>query len=259
VSGTVTKRELLKRLVGRGGGSAPPAAPVASPRIPFHLGSCTLVEPPTPEEQEAFNRHIDTFKTRAACWEHAPYADWMLDTLRSEFHQVGIPPERELRTFALECLDGLNGADGEPLLQLTAVVQRRIDRNASLEELAAAQKRTQAFVTPGGVQGLPRLSPYTAGALAAWHTASPNPYDAAFWTAEFAALYAAFVAVQTAASRQRSSEAPSGWEAAFFDRAHPEIGRAARMQARRALAVRLRRILPQPFLQEGVAQRRPVN
>jgi hypothetical protein len=31
------------------------------------------------------------------------------------------------------------------------------------------------------------------------------------------------------------------------------------MQARRALAVRLRRILPQPFLQEGVAQRRPVN
>ena len=174
----------------------------------------------------------------------------MLDTLRSEFHHVGIVPERELRTFALDCLDSLKGADAEPLRELLAIVRRRIDRNASLEELAAEQKRTQPFVTPGGVQGLPRIVPYTAGALAAWHTATPNPYDAAFWTAEFAALYAAFVAVQRAVG-QPPSAAPSSWTAAFFDRAHPEIGRAARMEAQRVLAVRLRRILPQPFLREG--------
>ena len=258
MSRTVTKRELLKKLVGRGRTPAP-AAPAAFTGIPFHLGSCTLVEPPTPEEQEAFSRHIDTFRTRAACWEHAPYADWMLDILRSEFHHVGIPPERELRTFALECLDGLEGTDGQALVELLAVVRRRIDNNASLEELAAVQKRVQPFVTPGGVQGLPRLSLYAAGALAAWHTATPNPYDAAFWAAEFAALHAAFAAVHEAVKHQPPSGAPRGWETAFFDRAHPEIGRAARLQARRALAVRLRRILPQPFLREGVLSQRPVN
>jgi hypothetical protein len=207
VSGTLTKQDLLKRLAGRRRKPAPTAAPAAFHRIPFHLGSCTLVEAPTPEEQEAFNRHIDTFRTRAACWEHAPYADRMLDMLRSEFHHVEIAPERELRTFALECLDGLSGADDDKLRGLVATVWRRINRDASLEELAAVQKRTQACVTPGGVQGLPRLNLYAAGALAAWHTATPHPYDAAFWTAEFAALYSAFAAVQEAVKQHPPSSA----------------------------------------------------
>ena len=183
----------------------------------------------------------------------------MLDILRSEFHHVEILPERELRTFSLACLDGLSGADAEPLRELLVVVRRRIERTASLEELAAAQQRTQALVTPGGVQGLPRLSTYAASALAAWHTATPNPYDAAFWTSEFASLYAAFVAVHEAVQHQPSSTAPRGWETAYFDRAHPGLCRAARAQARRALAVRLRRILPQPFPIDGVRQQRPVS
>lgn len=120
---SMTKRELLKGLLGRGRTPGPAAAPSAFPVIPFHLASCTLLEPPTPEQQEALNRHIATFRTRAACWEHAPYADWMLDTLRSEFHHVGIVPERELRTFALDCLDSLKGADAEPLRELLAIVR----------------------------------------------------------------------------------------------------------------------------------------
>jgi hypothetical protein len=109
------------------------------------------------------------------------------------------------------------------------------------------------------MQGLPRLIPQAAGALAAWHTAWPNPYEAAFWTSEFVALHAAFVAARTAVSQLPPSGAPVGWEAAYFDRAHPEVGRAARAQARRALAVRLRRILPQPFPLDGVRQQRPVS
>jgi hypothetical protein len=259
VSGAVTKRELLKRLVGRGRTPAAAAAPAAWPTVPFHLESCTRLEPATPEEQEAFNRHIDTYRTRAACWAYAPFSDWMLDLLRTEFHHVEITPERELRTFALECLVGLSGADAEPLRELLAIVRRRIERKAALEELAAVQRRTQAFVTPGGVQGLPRLSLHAAGALAAWHTATPNPYNAAFWTSEFAALHVAFAAVRAAAGQHPPSAAPVSWEAAYFDRAHPEVGRAARAQARRALAVRLRRVLPQPFPIDGVRQQRPVS
>jgi hypothetical protein len=103
------------------------------------------------------------------------------------------------------------------------------------------------------------LNLYAAGALAAWHTATPNPYDAAFWTSEFAASYAAFAAVHEAVTQHPPSGAPRSWEAAFFDRAHPAVGRSARAQARRALAVRLRRILPQPFPIHGVRQQRPVS
>jgi hypothetical protein len=259
VSVTVARRNLLKRLVGRGQAAAPAGAPIPFPIVPFHLGTCTLVEPATPGEQEAFTRHIQTFRTRAACWEHAPYSDWMLDTLRAEFHHVGIPPERELRVFALDCLQDLTGVDTEPLRDLVAVVKRRIAREASIEELVAVQKRTHATVAPGGVQGLPRLVPHAAGTLAAWHTATPNPYDAAFWAAEFAALHVAFVAVREAAARETLPGAPAGWNAAFFNRARPEIGQSARMHARRVLAVRLRQFLPQPFQQEGAWHGRAVS
>ncbi len=255
----VTKRDLLKRLVGRGRQSTHISDPPPFPIIPFHLESCTIVEPPTPVEQESFTRHIQTFRTRAAAWEHAPYSDWMLDILRSEFHHVGIVPERELRSFALDCLTDLKGAGADRLQELVAVAKRRIAREASLEELAAVQKRTRAFVAPGGVQGLPRLAPGAAGALAAWHTATPNPYDAAFWAAEFAALHAAFVAVQEAAAQQEPSAVPGGWDAAVFDRGRPQVGQSARLYARRVLAVRLRRSLPQPFQMEGTWRERAVS
>ena len=114
--------------------------------------------------------------------------------------RYAITPERQLRLFALRCLDGLHGSDHAGLQELVQAVRRRVGGNATLCELAAFQDRKRAFVVPGGVQGLPRCSPYAAGALAAWHTAGRAPHDAAFWSAEFAARHYGFVQLGKAAA-----------------------------------------------------------
>lgn len=237
-------------------------APIPLPVVPFNLTDCTLLAPPTDEERAAFSAHLRAHRTRQAFWEHAMSADWMLDVLRREYDYVPVTPERELRLFALECASGLKGADSPPLLQLLEAVRRRAAGRLSTSELETVQRKAQRFVTPAGVQGLPRCHPGAAGALAAWHTATPNPYDAAFWAAEYAALHVAFTAVQEAASawpwpEDRGEPWRASWRAAFCDRVSPHVRRQALTEARLRQACLLKRYLPQPFCRSSEAASRP--
>lgn len=112
----------------------------------------------------------------------------------------------------------------------------------------AAQAQTLSLMTPGGVQGLPRCSPHSAGALALWHTANPNPYEAAFWSAEFAALHDAFVALRRGAETWDAPSADTGgWRVASFACAHPQVREKTLRKARECQAERLKAFLPQPF------------
>jgi hypothetical protein len=185
----------------------------------------------------------------------------MLDMLRGQFDRVPVAPEAQLRRFALDCVSGLRGADSPALLDLLTAVRRRASGGLSLADLGRLQKKQQPSVTPAGVQGLPRCLPHAAGMLAAWHTATPDPYNAAFWAAEFAAFHDAFVELQKQSRDWPWPDSGEGlhesWRAAFFDRAHPDVRRRAMQEARERQAALLRRILPQPFVHEGRPRSRP--
>ena len=215
----------------------PPSAELF-PTVPFNLQSCTLGDQATDAEQAAFDAHIRACPSREEFWERAPSADWMLDALRGQWEWIPVVPERQLRTFALRCIAGLQGADHARLQDLVQAVTCRVEGNATLHDLVTLQEGTRAFVAPGGVQGLPRCSPHAAGALAAWHTAGRSPYDAAFWTAEFAARHDAFIALESAAASWTSSGDRSGswrdsWRTTIFATAHPAIYKEALSAARR--------------------------
>jgi hypothetical protein len=225
---------------------------VVLPVVPFSLADCTLVQAPTAAQAAAHAAHASAHRTPHESWTHATAADWMLDLLRQYWQHIPVAPERELRTFALECAEGLEALAGEAVLKLLEVVRGRIGGAFTLDQLTALQRSVQPCVSPGGVQGLPRCSPGAAAALAAWHTADRNPYEAAFWSAEFAALHDAFVVVRRAARdwewpEDRGESWRESWRVAFFNRAHPEVQERALADTRRRQADRLRAILPYPF------------
>ena len=220
--------------------------------VPFHLGTCTLLQSPSEPNQSAFSAHLRRHPTRADFWEHALVADWMLDVLRSGWHLIPVAPDAALRTFALRCVADLRGADAPALAELKAAVQRRITGTATTRELEAIQAKTQGLVTPGGVQGLPRCSPHAAGQLAVWHTADPSPYEGAFWAAEFAALHDAFVTLaEAAASWNPLPGSPAGWRVHLYSLAHPHVRERALREAHERQSVRLKELLPQPFAGAG--------
>lgn len=220
--------------------------------MPFHLGTCTLLQTKAEAEQSAFSAHLRVHPTRADFWEHAPAADWMLDVLRGGWQFIPVAPDAALRTFALQCVADLRGADAPELAELKAVVQRRVTGATTTRELEAAQAKTRQLVTPAGVHGLPRCSPHAAGQLAVWHTADASPYEAAFWTAEFAALHDAFVTLAEATESWNPPAAcPAEWRLEFYSRAHPHVRARALREAHERQAVRLKSLLPQPFA--GVA------
>jgi hypothetical protein len=223
---------------------------------PFSLADCTLVHSPTPEEQSALAEQISACATREDFWERAQRADWMLDLLRARPEWMPIVPEAQLRRFALTCIESVQGADGPAMLMLRQAVEGRVSGTTTLAHLAALQRQIQPSVSPGGVQGLPRCSPHSAGALAAWHSANPNPYEAAFWTAEFAARHDAFVLLRHKATSWRSPDDRSepwreSWRTALFAQAHPHVYQDALDQARHRQAVLLRSLLPHPFAAGG--------
>lgn len=216
--------------------------------VPFHLATCTLAEPVPEADQAAFTAHNRAHATRAGFWEHAPSADWMLDLLRQSWHFVPVAPDALLRTFALKCVADLEGANSSTLAELTSLVQRRISGTVTASELAAEQARTRPFVTAAGVQELPRCRPYGAGKIARWHTANPNPYEAAFRTAEFAALHDAFAALARAArSWTAPPDTPVSWRVSVYAQQHPDVRHRALRQAHERQAGLLKSILAQPF------------
>jgi hypothetical protein len=227
------------------------------PIVPFGRVDCRLVEPPTAEERKALEAHIRASRTREDFWQHAPRADWMLDLLRAHPERIPIVPEAQLRRFALKCVDGVQGAGGSAIPMLLRAVAGRVAGTTSLAHLEALQRQIQPAVSAGGVHGLPRCSPHAAGALAAWHAATPNPYDAAYWTAEFVARHDAFVLLRFQAQSWRSPDDRGepwreSWRTALFARVHLHVFSDAVAQARYRQAVLLRSILPHPF-----AHRRP--
>lgn len=216
--------------------------------VPFDLATCTLLQGAGEAEQSAFSAHLRAHPTRAAFWEHAPAADWMLEVLRRGWHVVPIAPDSALRAFALQCVADLQGTDAPGLAELKSAVERRVTGSFTSRELEAVQAKTQPLVTPGGVQGLPRCSRHAAGQLALWHTANPNPYEAAFWAAEFAALHDAFVTLgQAAQSWTPPAGTPAGWHVGFYAHHHPDVRARAIRKAHERLAVMLKARLPQPF------------
>lgn len=160
------------------------STPEPFPVVPFSLRDCTLADSPSAEEQAALAAHISASPTREDFWAGAARADWMLDLLRTYPEWMPIVPEAQLRRFALTCVQGVQGADGPAMVMLLHAVERRVTGTITLPHLEALKRQIQPAVSSGGVHGLPRCSPHSAGALAAWHTATPNPYDAAYWTAD---------------------------------------------------------------------------
>ena len=224
------------------------AAPAPLPISPFDLATGTLLVPPDDDERARFRAHLQKHPAIDDFWEHAPVADWMLDVLRNFWHWIPVAPERQLRRFALECASGLTSAGAPALADVGAMVRRRIAGEATLHDLEAVRMKTRDHVMAGGIQGLPRCIPYAAGALAVWHAADPQPFDAAFRAGEFAALHHAFVALESAAAGWRPSPPiAASWHAARFAESNPQIRARALRNARERQAVRLRELLPQPF------------
>lgn len=108
------------------------APPEMLQTVPFHLGTCTLLQGPSEPNQSGFSAHLRLHPTRAGFWETAPVADWMLDVLRSGWHLVPVAPEAALRTFALQCVADLQGADAPHLVEVKAAVERRIAGAATI-------------------------------------------------------------------------------------------------------------------------------
>lgn len=217
-------------------------------RVAFDLATCTLAEPVPEADQAAFTAHIRAHATRAGFWEHATSAAWMLDMLRQSWHFVPVAPDGRLRTFALRCTAGLQGADAPALAELAAVVRHRISGTVTTRELQAVRVKTRPFVAAAGVQELPRCRQHAAGQLALWHTAHPNPYEAALWAAEFAALHHAFGVLACAAeSWTPPPGTPASWRVALYAQQHPHVRHQAVRQAQERHAVLLKSILAQPF------------
>jgi hypothetical protein len=223
--------------------------------IPFDMRRCIPADQPTEEEQAAFDACIAANGTIQNFWKNAMRADWMLHMLRAKWDPLRTAPERELRRFAMRCVERLEWTGRQSISALIETVKRRTDGGATLEELSAAQDAVRGGVTAGGIQGLPRFNASAASALAAWHCADASPFEAALWAAEFAARHDAFLVVEHAAAEWTC---PGGreawrelWHTALFDAAHPEVFRDALKEPRRRQAELLRIVMPDPFVLPG--------
>lgn len=225
-------------------------APSAMPVIPFALETCTLVESISLAEAAAFRSFRRSCDTLDEFWERCTYSPWMLRTLQCHAPELPMTPEHGLRQFALRCVDGLTGTDVPALAAIVAALKGRLAGTSTAADLARVRSETQARVSPGGATGLPRFSPYAAGALAVWHAANPDPFDAAYWTAEFKTLHDAFKVVCDRAASWKPEERADwrgGWREAAFARTHPDIYEQALREARERLAELLRSLVPSPF------------
>lgn len=198
-------------------------------------------------DREALKKFSETCENAREFWERAPSPDWMLRLLRDRWSDAVPLPEAALRRFALKCAEDVRGSDTPSLRHILTVVEARIDGRASLVDLDAAQAVARGHVTAGGVQGLPRYSPYAAGSLAVWHTANADPIDAASLAADYRARHDAFVAVFEKAATWKPMDRSlwrGGWREAAFARIHPDVYDDALAAARQRLADVLRSFLP---------------
>jgi hypothetical protein len=229
------------------------------PAVPFNQATCTLMQPPSTSETDAFTRFRATCSGPPDVWDRAPVASWMLNALRRTWHWVPIVPERELRTFAWRSVEALDGTDAPGLRELRRAVHGRLRRRTSLQDLQSLQEATRADAIRNGTDGLRRCEPAAAGALALWHAATPFVYDAAFWAAEFAALHDAYVRVRERASSwawaHDTDPVTAALKPPFFAAAHPDVVSSALAEARKRQALLLRGLLPAPFAAPPVPAR----
>ena len=102
------------------------------------------------------------------------------------------------------------------------------------------------------MEGLRRCLPSAAGALALWHAATPDIYEAAFLAADFAALHDAFVELSEQAEAWTWPGDAGGAVARISQdgvllHAHPGVRAAAMINARKRQAGLLRELLVDPF------------
>jgi len=222
------------------------------PSVPFNPVTCTLLQQRATADQAAFAAFKASCAGPGELWARAPVADWMLETLRRQWHWIPVAPERELRTFAWRCVQPLQGVTNPGLLELRRAVQARIHGHPPVQALEALQHSSRPRVAAVGVEGLRRCLPSAAGALALWHAATPDMYEAAFLAADFAALHDAFVELSEHAEAWTwPGDAGEPWRAslktAFFSHAHPAVRATAMMNARKRQAGLLRELLVDPF------------
>jgi hypothetical protein len=230
--------------------SGHPSGPSAALLDPFDPDTCTLVESIHPAEEAAFAEFVDSSETLPGFWERCTCSAWMLRMLRRQAPYLTSSLERGLRQFALGCVEGLAGTDVPAFARIVAAVQGRLAGTSTAADLARVRAEAQAIAGPNGIHGLPRFSPHAAGALAVWHSANPDPFDAAYWTAEFRTLHDAFrIVCERAAAWKPEDRAAwrGGWREAAFARTHPDVYRQALLDTRRLLAHTLRSVVPSPF------------
>ena len=227
-----------------------PAAPQPPP-FAFDPATCTFNESPAVDDLLALASLKHSCLGPQELWDRAPFAHWMLAALLAEWEWIPVVPESQLRSFTKRCLDRLQLHDHPEPSGALAAISARLAR-APLSHLAVFHDEARAAVTSRGVTGLPLCMPSAAGALALWHATNPNPYEAAYWTAEFAALHGAFLEVRThAAGWTWPGDAGEPWREwlrpAFFNQSQPQIRLDALAAARLQQAGELRTILRRPF------------
>jgi hypothetical protein len=218
--------------------------------IRFDAKTCTLLATTTDAEREELTALYARTSTWDDVWWQAPAANLMLDLLRHHWDLIPVAPETELRRFTLRCIDALPPVADPGLARIVRAARSGAKGPAALDYLVLLQEEARHWVTVAGVRGLPRLSATAAAALAIWHVATRDPYESAYWTAEFTARCHAYatLALQAASWPLRSDVAgEEPWHTARFAAARPDLLEKAVREPRERLADLLRSLVPNPF------------
>ena len=78
--------------------------------VPFHLGTCTLLQSTGEAEQAAFTAHLRVHPIRADFWAHAPAADWILDVHRSTLKRWRVAARRPAAPPGIEVPSAVESA-----------------------------------------------------------------------------------------------------------------------------------------------------
>lgn len=229
--------------------------------IRFDAKTCTLLGTMTDAEREELTALYARTSTWDEIWWQAPGATLMLDLLRHHWDLIPVAPEAELRRFTLRCVDALPPVANSALSRIVRAARSGARGPAAGDHLVLLQEEARHCVTVAGVRGLPRLSATAAAALAIWHVATRDPYESAYWTAEFTARCHAYatLALQAASWTPESDVAgEEPWHTARFAAAHPDLLEKALRASRERLADLLRSLVPNPFALLGVPVRAEV-
>jgi hypothetical protein len=186
----------------------------------------------TDDDNVVFDRFVRSQRTAREVWRRAPYVWWMLGIARTHADWLLPAAWRALRAFAYACAAGEASED------------------------AGMNSPATSFDADAAARG----EPAALARLVAFHATDPDPLDAAFWAAEFAARRQAYLALAGRAAGWTCRDSAHGgldrsWHLAHFVHHHPHAFAAMAMQGRARKAVLLRSVLPDPFGEFGANTR----